>query len=116
MPGHVMDAIEQGAQDRTNGVKGEPAIVGSRLVELMRMTPFPIGRENRRETRHVGAVMREAGRVGVGQPFGNIEPDMPGIPSVGKADVEQVRRQRELGDDARLIKHLVASIVETPVQ
>ena len=55
--------------------------------------------------------MPETGRVSMGERFGDIQPDMTGVPLIGKANVEQVRGQRELGDNAGSVKHLTAVIV-----
>ncbi len=111
MAGDVMHAIKQRTQQRANLAYREPAIVGAWHIDPMGMAPFPIGGKNGSEPRHVGAVMPKAGRVGMGERFGDIQPDMTSVPLIGEADVEQVRGKCELGNNARLVKHLTAVIV-----
>lgn len=111
MAGDVMHAVQQRTQQWANLVHREPAIVGGLRIDPTGMAPFPIGGENRRQPRHVGAVMPEAGRIGMGERLGDIQPDMTGVPLVGKTNVEQVRGQRELRDNAGSVKHLAAVIV-----
>ena len=90
MAGYVMHPVQQSPQDRADFSDGERAIVGSRLVELMGVAPFPIGRKNRRQPRHAATMMREAGCIGVSQPLRDIEPDMASVPIVRKADIKEV--------------------------
>ena len=111
MAGDVMYAVEQSAQQRANLAYREPAIVGAWRIDPMGMAPFPIGGKNGSKARHVGAVMAETGRVGMGERLGDIQPDMTGIPLIGKTNVEQVGGKRELGDNAGSVKYLTAVIV-----
>lgn len=106
MAGHIANAIEQRAQQWADGNQGKAAMVGPGFIEPVRVAPFPIGRQCRRQSRHVRAFMSQAGRVGIGQRFGDIQTDMAGIPFVGKADVEQMGGQRKLDDNAGLVEHL----------
>lgn len=113
---YVMHPIQQRAQQRADLANCKSTIVGPGLVQLVGMAPFPIRRKNSCQPRRVETAMREACRRCVGKPLGDIEPDILGIPSVGKADIEQMRGQRELENDARLIEHFVTTNVKSPIQ
>ncbi|KTE02884.1 hypothetical protein ATE68_22015 [Sphingopyxis sp. H038] len=60
-----MDTIQQRVKKRTNLQDREPSIIGLRFVERTNLVPFAVGREDSRQTRHVGAVMSKSRRIGV---------------------------------------------------
>lgn len=75
----------------------QPTVIGFRLAEQAHLVPSPIGREDYRQPRHVGAVMPQPCRIGVCERLGDAQADMTGAPVIGKTHVQQVRRQGELG-------------------
>src|SRR3546814_3446603 len=88
MTGHVMDTIQQRVKKRTNLQDREPSIIGLRLVERTNLVPFAVGREDSRQTRHVGAVMSQSRRIAVGERFCDAEADTTRAPAIIKADVK----------------------------
>lgn len=107
VPGCVMHAVQQGSQQCSDVIGREPAIVGLRLAQQAHPVPLPIGRKNSRQSRHVGAIMAEAGRIGVGERLCNAQADMAGAPSVLKANVQQMGRKAELGRDPGEVEEIV---------
>lgn len=104
MAGDVADMIDEAADQGPHLISSEAAIVGMLAVHEVTPIPFPIGRQHLDQARRLGAIVAERSDVGVGQRAVDIEADMPCAPAVRKADIEQVRGQRELDDDAGRIK------------
>jgi len=114
--GNVMDVIQQRTQQRCDLLDGEPTVIRLGLVSTMRVVPFPIGIENGRQPGHFRAAMIEASRIGVGERMSDAQPDIPGAPFVGKADIEQMRADRQLGDDAGPVEVLAVGVGKASVE
>src|SRR3546814_14281 len=76
---------------------------GPRTVEVG-IAPHAVGRQHSGQPFEGGGAVVEAGRIGVGQRLVDMQADMSGAPSVIKADVQQMRCQRQLRHDAGLIE------------
>ena len=77
-----------------------------RLVREGR-APFAVRRNDGSQQIDVAGVHAEARRVGVSERPRNVESDVSCAPLIGEPDVEQVRTQRELENDADLIELVV---------
>ena len=74
-------------------------VIGFRLAKEPHLVPSPIGREDNRQPRHVGAVVPQSGRIRIGERLGDTQADMTGAPVIGKTHVQQMRGQSELRGD-----------------
>src|SRR3546814_5791858 len=72
--------------------------------DLVGIAPHAVGRQHSGQPFECGGAIVEAGRIGVGQRLVDMQADMSGAPSVIKADVQQMRCQRQLRHDAGLIE------------
>ena len=91
MTGHVPHTVQQGAEQRMDLRGHQSAVIGFRLAKQTDLVPSPIGREDCRQPRHVGAVVSQSGRIRLGERLGDTQADMTGAPVVGKTHVQQMR-------------------------
>ena len=99
--GHVID---QRSQQHSDIIGREGAIVWPSAIDQMAVIPLPVGRENLRQSFGLIAVVAKAAGIGIRKRPVDMEANVTSTPSVGKANIEQMGGQGELGNDAGIVK------------
>lgn len=103
-----MDAFEKRAGQVTNLTIGERAIANR--MPRTRVAPFAVRRKDSDKTLKIGGVMIKPGCIGASERLIDVEAEVAGAPGIVKADIEKVRTQPQLENDADCVE-LVETII-----
>lgn len=107
MAGDIADPVQQRASEVTNLRCGEWAIVMAPLPH-QRITPFAVRRQNDSQQVSIRIVVIKASGVGVSERLRDLKPDVASAPTIFEPDIEKMRADRELHDDAGPVEKIAA--------